>query len=142
MQNAYSYVVSYGSTNETTYPYTQVAASSCKINGGNFKISSYQGGMLSNCSALAAMVAGRPVAVAVSAGNSYWQSYTGGIMNTCSGSLDHGVTLVGVHQDSTQNYWKVKNSWGTSWGESGFIRLDRSVDNICLICTYAFYPQI
>lgn len=63
------------------------------------------------------MVAGRPISVAVSAGNQYWQNYAGGIMNQCgSGSIDHGVMLVGVYQDAKQNYWKVKNSWGTSWG--------------------------
>lgn len=48
------------------------------------------------------MVAGRPVSVAVSAGNQYWQNYAGGIMNQCgSGSIDHGVMLVGVYQDGT-----------------------------------------
>jgi C1A family cysteine protease len=88
------------------------------------------------------MVAGRPVAVAVSAGNSYWQSYTGGIMNVCSGDLDHGVVVVGVYQDATQNYWKIKNSWGTSWGEDGYIRLDRSIDNLCRVCSYGYYPNV
>jgi len=90
------------------------------------------------------MVTGRPVAVAVSAGNQYWQGYTSGIMNTCTGSVDHGVSLVGVYQDDTQNYWKIKNSWGPSWGENGFIRLDRSVNsgNICSVCSFGYYPQI
>ena len=64
------------------------------------------------------MVAGRPVTIAVTAGNKYWQYYSGGIMNKCgdASGVDHGVTLVGVYQDSTDDYWKVKNSWGKSWG--------------------------
>ena len=89
---------------------------------------------------------GRPVTIAVTAGNSYWQSYSGGIMNQCGNAagVDHGVTLVGVHQDNEENYWKIKNSWGTSWGEKGFIRLDRNINkgNICNICKYGFYPEI
>ena len=142
LTNVYNYVISYGTTTESNYPYTQVA-SSCKSNGGSYKISNYQGGALANCSALAAMVSGRPLSIAVSAGNAYWQNYAGGILNVCgNGGVDHGVTLVGVYQDDTQNYWKVKNSWGQTWGEKGYIRLDRSKDNICQICSYGFYPQI
>lgn len=142
MPFVYSYAIKYGVTTESAYPYSQ-AASACKISGGSYKISSYKGGALTNCSALSAMLTGRPVAVAVSAGNQYWQNYAGGIINQCgSGGVDHGVTLVGVYQDDKQNYWKVKNSWGPSWGENGFVRLDRSVNNgnICSICSYGFYP--
>ena len=65
-------------------------------------------------------------------------------MHQCgnSGNVDHGVTLVGVHQDDQENYWKIKNSWGTSWGENGFVRLDRNLNNgnLCQICQYGFYP--
>jgi len=144
ISNVYDYVKTYGTTAESAYPYTQVA-SSCKTpnNGGAYRISSYQGGSLNNCSALAAMVTGRPVAVAVAASN-YWQNYKTGILNVCSTNFDHGVTLVGVYQDSTQNYWKVKNSWGTNWGENGFIRIDRSSNggNLCAICSFGLYPVI
>lgn len=142
MPLVYDYAVKYGITTETLYPYVQ-KESTCKTTGGSFKITSYKGGALSNCSALSLMVTGRPVGVAVSAGNQYWQNYAGGILNQCgSGQVDHGVTLVGVYQDDTENYWKVKNSWGTEWGESGYIRLDRSISNgnICSICSYGFYP--
>lgn len=142
LSNVYNYVISYGTTTETNYPYTQVA-SACKSKGGSYKISSYQGGALANCSALAAMATGRPISIAVYSGNSYWQNYAGGILNVCgSGSIDHGVTLVGVYQDDTQNYWKIKNSWGTTWGEKGYMRIDRSQDNLCQICSYGFYPQL
>ena len=50
-----------------------------------------------------------------------WSSYTGGVMSVCGNSVDHCVQAVGV--DTASGYWKVRNSWGTSWGESGFIRL-------------------
>jgi C1A family cysteine protease len=52
--------------------------------------------------------------------------YTGGIVtsSTCSGtSLDHAITAVGWGSESGQEYYIVRNSWGTSWGESGYIRI-------------------
>ncbi len=51
---------------------------------------------------------------------SHWQTYTGGVLSTCTGKqLDHGVLAVGY----TSEYWVVKNSWGPTWGELGYIRL-------------------
>jgi len=74
-------------------------------------------------SALMAAVAGRPVSIAVDAGP--FQSYHSGILTDCSGrSLDHAVLLVGYGS----SYWKVKNSWAASWGESGYIRMKRGVN--------------
>jgi len=52
---------------------------------------------------------------------SEWSSYTGGIVSSCGTNLDHAVQVVGVNEE--EGYWKVRNSWGTSWGESGYIRL-------------------
>lgn len=65
-----------------------------------------------------------PLAIAVDA-TTGWQAYRGGIKTACSGrSLDHGVTIVGFGAD----YWIVKNSWATTWGEQGYIRLQRGVN--------------
>lgn len=75
---------------------------------------------------------GRPISVAVDAQK--WSPYRSGIFNSCGLQLDHGVLLVGA----TNEYWKVKNSWGTSWGEQGYIRLARG--NTCGICTEPSYP--
>jgi len=46
--------------------------------------------------------------------------YSSGVFSNCGTSLDHGVLLTAISADGT---WTIKNSWGTSWGESGFIRL-------------------
>ena len=71
-----------------------------------------------------------PLSVCVDANS--WNSYTGGIMSVCGQSVDHCVQAVGVDTSSTNGYWKVRNSWGTSWGESGFIRLAYGA-NTCAI---------
>jgi len=62
-----------------------------------------------------------PLSVCVDA--SSWNSYTGGILSTCGKNVDHCVQAVGVYPASSGGYWKVRNSWGTSCGESGYIRL-------------------
>eukprot|EP00613_Pedinella_sp_CCMP2098_P061268 CAMPEP_0171983910 /NCGR_PEP_ID=MMETSP0993-20121228/273553_1 /TAXON_ID=483369 /ORGANISM="non described non described, Strain CCMP2098" /LENGTH=421 /DNA_ID=CAMNT_0012636709 /DNA_START=181 /DNA_END=1449 /DNA_ORIENTATION=- len=72
-----------------------------------------------------------PVAITVDA--SAWSSYAGGVFDGCdqaSPDLDHGVLLVGYGTDETtgQDYWLVRNSWGPTWGEAGYIRLARSDD--------------
>lgn len=60
-----------------------------------------------------------PLSIVVDA--SKWSTYTGGILETCGTDLDHAVQVVGI--DTDEESWKVRNSWGTSWGEAGFIRL-------------------
>lgn len=73
------------------------------------------------------------MAVAVNA--SGWNSYRSGIFSNCGTQLNHAVLLAGY----TSSYWLVKNSWGASWGESGYIRLlgNRST---CGIADDASYP--
>jgi len=78
------------------------------------------------------------------------QFYRSGISNPlkvlCNpASLDHGVTLVGYGSGKnwlgkTEDYWLIKNSWGTTWGEKGFIRLARG--NTCGMCNAASYPSV
>merc|ERR1711890_73180 len=77
-----------------------------------------------NEQALQEAVAEGPVSVAVEA-DTVFQFYAGGIgkTNFCGANLDHGVLAVGYGQQNGVKYWKVKNSWGKTWGEKGYIRL-------------------
>jgi len=68
-----------------------------------------------------------PLSVCVDA--SSWNSYRGGVMTSCGRSVDHCVQLVG-YGESGSSYWKVRNSWGSRWGENGYIRL-RIGGNLC-----------
>lgn len=78
-----------------------------------------------------------PVSIAVAAGD--WLSYTGGIMTDCtSPSVNHAVLLVGYGTEGGVNYWKVKNSWGTSFGEQGYIRLQRGTNQ----CQLKYAPVV
>lgn len=82
-----------------------------------------------------------PVAVSVGAG--LWGLYSKGIWNSCSKGLtiDHAVTLIGYGTDKEKNkkYWQIKNSWSTSWGENGNIRLLREEGNVH--CGTDKYPK-
>jgi len=66
-----------------------------------------------------------PVAVSVSA--STWSFYAAGVFDTCpeDAVIDHAVTLIGFGEQDGAKYWLVQNSWGSSWGENGRIRVLR-----------------
>merc|ERR1712042_431224 len=75
-----------------------------------------------------------PLAVAVDA--SYWGGYRSGVFDGCSFDanigLNHAVQLVGYGTDPAEgDYWIVRNSWGSSWGEDGYIRMQRQATAQC-----------
>ncbi len=60
--------------------------------------------------------------------------YQSGIIrgSSCGTILDHAVTIVGYGEEKRIKYWIIKNSWGTSWGEQGYVRIERtSGDGVC-----------
>jgi len=144
MDNAFKYIIANGGIcSEQDYPYT-AATGTCKSSSCNSvsSITSYQDVAQDNEAALQAAVAQQPVSVAIEADQSGFQFYSSGIFTgTCGTSLDHGVLAVGYGTDNGQAYWKVKNSWGASWGSQGYILLGRNMQAPYGQCGIAMDPS-
>jgi len=67
--------------------------------------------------------------------DSDFQFYSSGILDTtkCGTNLDHAVTAVGYGTEGGKDYYLVRNSWGASWGENGYIRIaaDKDGSGVC-----------
>jgi len=132
MDNAFKYVMANGLCTEASYPYTGQSSHTCKscTMSPNTKIKNYVD-VAHTENALGASVDIEPISVAIEADQAGFQMYKSGVFDgVCGQNLDHGVLTVGYGTDSASGlpYWKVKNSWGTSWGEAGYILMIRNKD--------------
>jgi hypothetical protein len=118
MTNAYAYIYKNPITTEAAYQYTGTM-NTCKNVSETFslkKIRPYW--QNKNRQLLVDIIKLRPTAVAVSVEPFYWSFYKSGLLNQCRTNINHGVNLVGVKKNETENCWRVKNSWGPDWGEN------------------------
>jgi len=134
MDPAFQYVIDNGGiTTEADYAYT-AKDGSCLVNSSTVysaRLSSYQDVTLYSDSAMETAVARQPVSIAIEADQQSFQFYSSGVYNdsSCGTQLDHGVLIVGYGVEGNQEYWIVKNSWGPSWGDAGYIRIARVPDS-------------
>ncbi|KAL2321732.1 hypothetical protein Fmac_026111 [Flemingia macrophylla] len=151
MEIAFDFIKQNGITTEDSYPYEardSIYAKGAFIlqdNEPKVSIDGHEIVPVNNEAALLKAVANQPVSVAIEAGGYNFQFYSEGVFTgECGTNLDHGVAIVGygATQDGTK-YWIVKNSWGSEWGEKGYIRMQRSISDkkgLCGIAMEASYP--
>jgi len=149
MDYAFSYVQKKGIQSETSYPYT-ARDGTCKYDPSKveIKISGFTDVAANDEDQLAAAVVDHPVAVAIEADSIVFQFYSSGVIDSksCGTDLDHGVLAVGYDATAPKNYWIVKNSWGTGWGDKGYVKILKVAGGksagICGIAEMASYPNL
>jgi len=139
MDDAFNWIVSHGGIgSEASYPYT-ARDGTCKNVPSVSKITGYKDVQQGSETALMSALQNQPISIAIEADQSSFQMYKSGIFKgPCGTQLDHGVLLVGAGTDGGVDYWRVKNSWGTSWGDAGYIRMIRG-KNMCGLSNMASF---
>jgi cathepsin L len=150
--NAWKYVYSAGGLcTESAYPYT-ARDGSCKASSCGTKYNDVMSSIdtritADSDTALENAAAAGCVSVAIEADQTAFQYYSSGILTgTCGTSIDHAVLVVGYGTSGGSEYWKVKNSWGTSWGENGYVLICRNCnkngnEGECGINMYPYVPN-
>ena len=155
MDNAFSWITKNGGLcSEKDYPYvsgTTQTSGTCQSkcsNIANSKIVKHVDVPPKSDDAMMNALTLQPVSVAIEADQREFQLYKSGVFTTsCGTNLDHGVLVVGYGTSNGQDYYLVKNSWGTSWGDGGYIMLGRgpSYNNgagQCGVLLEASYPVL
>ncbi|XP_031257871.1 senescence-specific cysteine protease SAG12-like [Pistacia vera] len=148
MDTAFEFIKSNGGlTTEADYPYEEIDGNckTKKVATRAAKITGYKDVPANNEKALLQAVANQPVSVAIEGSGYSFQFYSSGVFTgDCDTYLNHAVTAIGYGTGTSgTKYWLIKNSWGTDWGESGYMRIQRDVsarEGLCGIAKKASYP--
>lgn len=147
MTNAFRYAKDYGMMLEQDYPYTATSGvfKHCDFDSTKdvSKSSTYKTFSSGDLNGIMAGLNDGPVSIAIEADQSVFHDYTGGIISSgCGRTLDHGVLLVGYGTENGTDFWVVKNSWGTGWGDAGYVRIARGSDDQCGVLDNASQPEM
>ena len=137
MNNVFNYAKTYPIQLESSYKYTG-RAGTCKYSSaaGKIKVAGIVNITPKSPSALMAAVAKTNVAIALCASSSSFMYYKSGILSStsCGTCLNHAVNVIGYGTSNGTPFWLIRNSWGTSWGESGYMRILRKTTSDAGIC--------
>jgi len=145
LESAFKYTRDNGIAADSSYPYQQ-RQTSCRYSKQSkvFQNRGYKT-ITQGASNLQSAVANGPVAVAIDASSQSFQLYKSGLFTACGTNLDHAITAVG-YSTGGQAYWIVKNQWGTTWGEKGYVKIPLGDQNnrkgTCGINSSATYPTL
>jgi C1A family cysteine protease len=125
---AFNYYESHYAMSESSYPYT-AKTGTCQYNSNNVtavKTTGWTGVTGGQPDAMKAALVNNPLAVAIQANQLSFQMYTSGIFtNTnCGTQLDHATNVVGWGTSNGMDYWIMRNSWGVTWGMSGYMEIE------------------
>ena len=140
MDYAFAYIEKTPLEQESDYPYT-ARNGTCKAVAAK-EVGTVAGftDVAQTAAQLKAALNVSTVSVAIEADQMAFQMYTSGVITTgCGTNLDHGVLAVGYGTLNGQDYFLVKNSWGASWGDQGYVRI--GTNNVCGILEAASYPH-
>jgi len=147
MDNVFRYVKANGGIDtEQSYPY-MAKAGHCSFNPANSAatVSGFTDIPQGDENALTQAIGTiGPVCIGIDASQKSFQLYQSGIYydEKCSQTPDHAVVAVGYGSENGQDYYIVRNSWGTTWGEQGYVKMARNRDDAAGIASMASYPII
>ncbi|CAL9014299.1 unnamed protein product [Prunus brigantina] len=146
MRTTFEYIQqSGGIASEENYPY-QAVQGTCNANQPAVQITGYEKVPANSEEDLLKAVSMQPVSIAIVGSGEEFKHYESGVFSTtdCGTTLDHAVTIVGygMTEDGTK-YWLLKNQWGESWGEKGYMKILRDAgppEGVCGLARDAYYP--
>ena len=155
MDNAFTWIEKNGGLcSEDDYPYTSgdtKTAGTCQTTCDvvdNSVVTTFTDVHPSNDVDMMTALSKQTVSIAIEADQQAFQLYKSGVFTgTCGTNLDHGVLTVGYGTLDGQDYYKVKNSWGATWGDEGYILLGRGDEfnkgqGQCGMLLQASYPEV
>jgi len=146
-ENAFNYYEQNDAILRSAYPYT-AKNGDCQYDSLKktaVEVSTYVNTTPKSASQTKAALAKQPISVSIEADKAVFQLYKSGVFDStsCGTSLDHAVALVGYGTENGQDYYILRNSWGTTWGDQGYMKIANVGDGrgICGVQMDPLYPN-